>query len=318
MSRPLISVVLCSFNGEKFIGEQIDSILKQAYSNFELIISDDASTDSTAEILRRYATNDKIKLHFQKQNIGPSKNFEFALQQASGEFIACSDQDDVWLPEKIEKLQAAIEDSSLIYSDSELVDENGNRLNKKLSDLRNLYSGHRTTGFIFSNVVWGHALMFNRKILPSILPIPDGIPHDIWIAYKAATITGIKYLDQPLTLYRQHHSTATKTIATKTKSRTNEKLYADFKKQLHWIEVMRDHATPQEKSFYSELHDLYKKKEDGKYVWPLFGFLMKNRKWIFMFTKKKKSSQIVEISKQAKGVNSPSSLRSAFGREESG
>jgi glycosyltransferase involved in cell wall biosynthesis len=302
MSHPLISVVLCCYNGEKFIEEQINSILNQTYSNLEIIISDDASTDSTPEILGRYQSNQKIKLHFHKQNIGPSQNFDFGMRQASGEFIACSDQDDIWLPEKIERLHAAIEDSSLIYSDSELVDENGNRLNKKISDLRNMYSGHRTTGFIFSNVVWGHALMINRKILPSILPIPNGIPHDIWMAYKAATITGIKYLDQPLNLYRQHHSTATKTIATKTKSRTQEKLYTDFKKQLHWIEVMRDHAAVGEKGFYDELYDLFKRKEEGKHVWALFSFLRRNRKKVFMFTKKKWSSQLVETYKQAKGV----------------
>src|SRR5262249_37031414 len=149
---------------------------------------------------------------------------------------------------------------------SELIDENGSKLNKKISDLRNMYSGHRTTGFIFSNVVWGHALMINRKILPSILPIPDEVPHDIWIAYKAATITGVKYLDQPLTLYRQHSETATTTIATKAKSRNSERLYADFIKQLRWIGVMRDHAANGEKDFYTELYDLYKKKEEGKYV----------------------------------------------------
>jgi glycosyltransferase involved in cell wall biosynthesis len=302
MSHPLISVVLCSFNGEKFIKEQVDSILNQTYTNLELIISDDASTDSTLEILRRYQLNQKVKLHFQKQNIGPTKNFDYAIRRASGEFIACSDQDDIWLPEKIERLHAAIEDSSLIYSDSELVDEKGTKLNKKLSDLRNMYSGHRTTGFIFSNVVWGHALMFNRKILPSVLPIPDGIPHDIWIAYKAATVTGIKYLDQPLTLYRQHQSTATRTIATKSKSRTQEKLWADFKKQLHWIEVMRDHAAEGEKEFYHKLFELYTRKESGKYVRSLFSFLMKNRERIFMFTKKTAVSQVIEIWKQAKGI----------------
>jgi glycosyltransferase involved in cell wall biosynthesis len=305
MSHPLISVVLCSYNGEKFIEEQIDSVVNQTYSNLELIISDDASTDSTPAILRRYESNSKVKLHFQNENIGPTNNFEFAIRQASGEYIACSDQDDIWLPEKIERLHAAIEDSSLIYSDSELVDENGNKLNKKISDLRNMYSGHRTTGFIFSNVVWGHALMITRKILPSILPIPIGIPHDIWMAYKAATITGVKYLDQPLTLYRQHPTTATTTIATKTISRSNEKLYIDFKKQLHWIELMRDNASEGEKQFYTELSDLYKKKEQGKYVGSLFSFLMKNRKWIFMFTKKNSSSQLVEIWKQARGVKMP-------------
>jgi glycosyltransferase involved in cell wall biosynthesis len=304
MNRPLISIVLCSYNGERFIKEQIDSILSQTYSNIEIIISDDASTDATPQILQEYKTHQKIKLFFQSQNLGSPKNFEFTLKQTIGEFIAYSDQDDIWLPQKIEKLYKGIEDKSLIYSDSELVDESGNKLNKKISDLRDMYSGHQTKGFIFSNAVWGHALMINSKILPAVLPTPEGIPHDIWTAFIATTITGIKYLDQPLTLYRQHASTATKTIAEKAKKRKMSKRFADFEKQLYWIGVMRDHERPEQKKFYSELYDLYDKKRNGKYVWPLFSFLMKHRQELFMYTKKKWSSQIVEIFKQAKGAKS--------------
>jgi glycosyltransferase involved in cell wall biosynthesis len=304
MSHPLISVVLCSCNGERFIKKQVDSILNQVYSNIEIIISDDASTDATQQILQQYKTNQKIKLFLQSKNIGPTKNFEFALRQTTGDFIAFSDQDDIWVPQKIEKLYSAIGDGSLIYSDSELIDEDGNSLHKKISDLRNMYSGHKTTGFIFSNVVWGHALMINSKILPSVLPIPAGIPHDIWTAFIATTITGIKYLDQPLTLYRQHPLTATKTIAEKTTSREMSKRLADFEKQLNWIRVMRDYERPEQKEFYDELYKLYETKRNGKYSWPLFSFLMKHREKLFMFTKKKWSSQVVEIFKQAKGVKS--------------
>jgi len=302
MSHPLISIVLCSYNGERFIKEQIDSILDQTYSNIEVIISDDASTDATPRDLQEYKSNQKIRLFFQSGNLGSAKNFEFAIKQATGAFIAFADQDDIWLPEKIEKLYKAIEARSLIYSDSELIDESGKKLNKKLSDLRNMYSGHQTKGFIFSNVVWGHALMINSKILPSVLPIPEDIPHDIWTAFIATAITGIKYLDQPLTLYRQHASTATKTIAEKASSRKMSKRFADFEKQLHWIGVMRDHERPEQKNFYEELYGLYERKQRGKYVWSLFSFLMNHRKELFMFTKKKGSSEFIEIFKQAKGV----------------
>lgn len=303
MSHPLISIVLCCYNGDQFIKEQIDSILGQTYPELEVIISDDASTDGTKHILEQYRYDPGVNLFFQAQNLGSIKNFEFAIQQSRGEFIAFSDQDDVWLPHKIEKLYAAIEDKSLIYSDSELIDEEGKTLDKKISDLRNMYSGHRTTGFIFSNVVWGHALMINREILPSILPIPPGIPHDIWIAFKAATITGIKYLREPLTLYRQHPTTATKTIAVKAKARSRPKRYADFEKQLNWIRVMRDNERDEQKEFYTELYSLYQRKADGKFVWPLFYFLLRHRKELFMFSRKKTSSQVVEIFKQAKGVS---------------
>jgi glycosyltransferase involved in cell wall biosynthesis len=302
MSHPLISIVLCSYNGERFIKEQIDSILHQTYSHIELIISDDASTDSTARILNQYKSNDKVKLFFQQENIGPSKNFEFALKQAKGAFIAFSDQDDIWLPQKIEKLYFAIGDSALIYSDSELVDEEGARLNIKISNLRNMYSGHQSFGFIFSNVVWGHAIMINSRILPSVIPIPGNIPHDIWTAFVATTITGIKYLDEPLTLYRQHATTATKTIAVKSRRRKMSKRFLDFEKQLHWIELMRDHERPEAEEFYEELSELYGSKRNGKFSWALFLFLMRHRRKLFMFAKKSWTSQVVEIFKRAKAV----------------
>jgi glycosyltransferase involved in cell wall biosynthesis len=302
MSHPLISIVLCTYNGERFIKEQVDSILNQTYSNIELVISDDASTDGTPRILNEYKADQKVKLFFQQENTGATKNFEFAIRKTNGAFIAFSDQDDIWLPQKIERLYGAIADGSLIYSDSELIEEQGKRLHKKISDLRNMYSGHETAGFVFSNVVWGHALMINSKILPSILSIPDGIPHDIWTAFVATTITGIKYLDEPLTLYRQHAAAATKTVAVKTAARTREKLYADFEKQLHWIKIMGAHEREERKRFFITLHDLYEKKKSGKYVWPLFSFLMKHRQKLFMFTKKKWHSQVIEIMKQAKGV----------------
>src|SRR4029079_11886064 len=106
-------------------------------------------------------------------------------------------------------------------------------------------------------------------------------------------LTGIKYLNEPLTLYRQHESTVTKTIAVKTSSRSKEKLWADFEKQLHWIGVMRDHERPAQKEFYERLYELYNKKRNGSYQWPLFFFLPKNRKWFFMFTKKNLTSQLV-------------------------
>src|SRR5437773_10945714 len=137
MSRPLISIVLCSYNGERFIKEQVDSILSQTYSNIELIISDDASTDGTPNILNGFKENQNVKLFFQPENIGSAKNFEFATRNATGAFIAFSDQDDIWLPQKLEKLYLAIADGSLVYCDSELIAEDGKRLNKKISDLRN-------------------------------------------------------------------------------------------------------------------------------------------------------------------------------------
>lgn len=301
MSLPLISMVLCTYNGEKFIEEQINSLLKQTYSNIEIIISDDASADNTAAILNKYKTNSVIKVFLQQTNLGSIKNFEFAIRQTRGEFITFSDQDDIWLPDKIQTMYDAIGGSYLIYSDSELIDETGNSLHTKLSQLRRMYTGNQTTGFVFSNVVWGHAMLIDRKLVEHVIPIPKDIAHDIWMGFKATTITGIRYLDIPLTKYRQHQATFTKTIAVKARPRSREKRYRDFEKELQWIGIMRDHEREDYKALYSQLYNLYSQKSMGRYVWRLFFFLLWHRKDLFMFTRKKWISHIVEIFKQARG-----------------
>ena len=303
MTDPLISIVLCCYNGQRFIKQQIDSLLNQTYPNIEIIISDDASTDGTVSILEEFKNEQRIQLFFQATNLGSSKNFEFAVEKTQGEFIAFSDQDDIWLPNKVQELYSAIGNSYLVYCDSELINEQGEKLNRKISDLKRMYTGNETAGFILFNVVWGHAMMIRRALLPFILPIPPGIAHDIWIAFKAATISGIKYLDAPLTLYRQHESTATKTVAIRAKSRNMSQRYADFEKQLHWIEVIYNHERDSHKDFYNRLFTLYQRKKYERWVWQLFFFLMNHRKEMFMFTKKKWASQVVEIFKQSKGVS---------------
>src|SRR5687767_14186749 len=128
MEKPLVSVVLCTWNGDRFLKEQVDSILSQTYENFELVISDDASTDGTKEILKAYEAHPKTKIFYQENNIGLIKNFAFATEKSKGNFIAYSDQDDVWLKNKLEKLVSSIGDSALVYSDSLLTDENGKSL----------------------------------------------------------------------------------------------------------------------------------------------------------------------------------------------
>lgn len=301
MSYPLISFVLCTYDGENFLQEQIDSLLKQTYPAIEIIISDDASTDATVSILLKYKTHSAIKLFFQKINLGPVKNFEFAIQQTSGKFIAFSDQDDIWLPGKIKRMYTMIGESYLIYSDSKLINEKGVSLYKNLSDLRQMYSGDKTMGFVFSNVVWGHAMLVNRQLLSFVVPIPLNIPHDIWMAFRAATLTGIKYLDEPLTKYRQHAATVTKTIAVKAKRGSGKKRYADFKKQLYWIGIMRDYERPAMKPFYAGFYDLYAKKASGRFSWKLFFFMLRNRRNLFIFTRKKWISQVIELLKQARG-----------------
>jgi Glycosyltransferases involved in cell wall biogenesis len=137
MDQPLVSIALCTYNGEKFLRKQIDSLLAQTYPHIEVIVCDDASSDGTAGILNSYTDPGMIK-YFNPENIGYIRNFEQAIRHCTGQYIAICDQDDVWKENKIERMLNSIDDAWLLFSDSELIDEQGLQLGKKLSDLRNL------------------------------------------------------------------------------------------------------------------------------------------------------------------------------------
>ncbi len=299
---PLISIIIGTYNGEKFLEPQLNSILNQSYPNLEIIISDDASTDSTPSILKKYETHQSITIFYQKQNLGYTKNFEFALKHTKGDCIAFSDQDDIWLPEKVETLFSAIEPCLLVYSDSLLIDDNGSSLNRNLSDIRKMYSGSDSRGFVFDNVVSGHSMMIKKELIQYALPLPNDFFHDAWLGLKAAILKGIVYVDEPLTLYRQHQHTVTKTITNKSnESRSLNKRYNDFEKQLQWIKLIYDNERPERKLFYNQLYKLWDNKRKGSFVWTLFFFLLKNEKNLFKFSKKNYVSKLNEIRKLARG-----------------
>src|SRR4051812_29514296 len=121
MEFPLVSIIVCTYNGEQFLEEQLQSVVNQTYPNIEITISDDKSTDQTAAILKKYEEKNNIQVRYNEMNIGFLKNFELAVGMASGNYIAFCDQDDIWLPNKIERLLGAISDHSLVYSNSLLI-----------------------------------------------------------------------------------------------------------------------------------------------------------------------------------------------------
>jgi len=301
MQKPLISIVMCTYNGAAYVEEQIASLLAQTYRPLEIIISDDASVDGTPDILRRYETNPIIRIFYQKENIGLTKNFAFASEQAQGEYIAYADQDDIWMENKIERLYQSIGAYMLVYSDSELVDEKGQSLQKRLSDIRNMYTGDDSRGYIWYSVVWGHGMLIKRSLLLQSLPIPDEIHHDIWLAFKALTLGGILYLDEVLTKYRQHMASTSKTLPQKQPARKEAQRYIDYEKKRHWITLMEQHERPEFKPFYQQLLKLYSQKGEGQYVWPLVFFMLRYRNELFRFAKKSYASQLVEILKQGRG-----------------
>lgn len=296
----LVSIVLCTYNGELYLKEQIDSILAQDYSNFELLISDDASTDNTRDILKAYESDKRVQVFYQEKNLGLTRNFSFAVHKAKGDLIAFSDQDDIWLPHKIATLVKAIGDSPLVYSDSLLVNEKGESMNKKLSELKNMYSGTDSRCYILYSCVWGHGMLVRKELLQKCDPMPPSVHHDIWIVFQAFMNGGIKYHDEVLTHYRQHATSTSKTLPQKVTPKKDKDRYNAYRAKLDWIKLMHQNERPEYKDWYAELVRLYEAKKKG-YVFGLVIFMMRYRKEIFRLSKKGFASQVVEILKQGRG-----------------
>ena len=204
METPLISIAMATYNGERYIKEQLESILKQSYHNLEIIICDDLSNDSTVKVIEEYQrTDSRIKLFINKSNLGFKKNFEKSILLCNGEYIALSDQDDIWKVNKIEILMSKIDSYDLIHSASSLIDENSNLISPlwiKEDDFK--YSFEK---LVFGNTITGCTILLKKELLKDFSPIPNGEKyHDWWLALLASKNNGIVYEPTPLVQYRQH------------------------------------------------------------------------------------------------------------------
>lgn len=202
---PRVAVVMATYNGEKFIEEQLQSIINQTYPNLEIVITDDCSTDGTYSIVKRYASQyPNITCYLNRRNIGYVKNFEKAIKLATADYIALSDQDDIWHPGKIALMMQHIHDASVVYCDSEFIDADGNTLNKKLSDIKNLQPVNDGLPFMVNNGVFGHAMLMHKYIALQAMPFPKDCVHDWVIAFVASFSNGVKFVNEPAVQYRQH------------------------------------------------------------------------------------------------------------------
>ena len=207
MNKELVSIAMATYNGKKFLKEQLDSIYGQTYENLEVIVTDDCSTDGTLEILDEYSKKFGLKYFANEKNVGPIKNFEKVMSLCNGRYIALADQDDIWFPEKIETLVNNIGSYSLICSDAHLIDQNGNTIAKSFMKHSGIpaRSGKPFNILLYNNFVTGCTTLLKKELLQKALPIPKkDIFHDWWLALVSLKMDGIKYLDIPLIYFRQH------------------------------------------------------------------------------------------------------------------
>jgi glycosyltransferase involved in cell wall biosynthesis len=209
--QPLVSVALITYNGEKYLRQQLDSIFSQTYKPLEVIASDDCSTDGTMLILDNYSQSRGLKVYRNKKNGGYVKNFERTVGLCSGHYIAPSDQDDIWLPYKIERLVEEIGSNSLVYSDAELIDFNGGKIAHSVASYSRLPQCSRNffSKLLFNAAIIGCTALFKKELLKKVLPIPEGEKyHDWWLSIVAAIQQGIAYVPEPLMYYRLHGENA--------------------------------------------------------------------------------------------------------------
>lgn len=206
MPNPLVSIALCTYNGERFLSKQLDSLLAQSYNNIEVLAVDDCSTDNTWDILLEYADKDeRVKPHKNEYNLGHTLNFEKAVGLCKGEYIALSDQDDIWETDKIANLIENVGDAVLIYHNSDFIDEQGRRIgDRSMASNHRMYDGESSLPIILGNNIHGHAMLFAAKLKDYLFPFNKDFSHDWAIAFAAFNLGSVKYLDKILVHYRQH------------------------------------------------------------------------------------------------------------------
>jgi|GEM_PF-770047 len=210
---PLVSIALATYNGATWLGEQMDSLLAQTQTDFEIVVCDDHSTDGTRALLEQYAAKDsRVKLHFFDEQVGSVKNFSRAVSYCCGQYIALCDQDDVWLPNHLSVLLETIGDKHIACADFTLINTKGEPINHlRGSDLmctKHLPDSRQRVAesiIIFINCFSGQSMLITRNFAQLALPVPANVKfHDYWFALCALHMEGIAYSPTIITRYRRH------------------------------------------------------------------------------------------------------------------
>lgn len=206
-----VSVAMTTYNGEKYIKEQIDSILNNLDKDDELIISDDGSKDNTISIIKEYLKKDsRIKFINGPKN-GIKQNFANSIQECKGEYIFLSDQDDIWLDNKVEEVLKTFRDEQciLIVHNTKIIDEKKQPITESFFEYRK--SGKGIFKNIYKNTYIGCCMAFKNTLKDKILPIPNNIEmHDQWIGIIAEMTGKVFFLNKTLLLYRRHDANNSK------------------------------------------------------------------------------------------------------------
>lgn len=210
-NEKLVSIIMATYNGEPYINEQIESILGQTYSCFELIIIDDNSSDGTMNILSNYSSKDhRIRVFKNEVNLGCCDTFVTGIEKAKGKYVALCDQDDVWRTDKLEILVKNVSTHALVYSNCNIIDSDGKVVNNSYKNLNPLIGKDSNTDdfnliTFFNSFILGCSMLIEKSALDKVFPIMDkSHNHDKWIAFRLSEIGTVCYVDDLLFSYRIH------------------------------------------------------------------------------------------------------------------
>ena len=300
MNNETIDILLPTYNGEKYLKEQLDSILNQTYKNIRLIISDDCSKDTTPQILEEYKNKDsRIEVYFQKENMGVVKGIEFLLKKVGSNYYMLADQDDVWLPIKVEKSIETLknENADLVFGDLEVVDENLKTIYPSFGDFMLLnkkihkYIKSYKMNYLY-NCVTGCTILSKKEFIEKILPIPKTskyLIHDHWISLITSLNGKLVYMPEKYIKYRQHgnNQIGTEKISHGFKELEQvRELFINVKLGVFGTYVKHKEIFPeklqkQNEKAYKYFQDIQKKKNFNFKGWKIFHQLYKTENGLY-------------------------------------
>lgn len=294
INQPLISILLCTYNGAEFLQEQLDSIDAQTYKNLEVICSDNGSIDGSYHILERWCKVDSHKQLTKQESPGLNKNFYNALQFATGEFIMFCDQDDVWLPSKVEKLVTFIlnnKQTSMCYALSQQFNGNTPTQIAVMKPAPRL-EGRNFKKTLLNSFTLGHNMIISRQFLKKI-PIPETevVAYDWWITVGAMCLGEIKCNEEVLTFWRQHPHNTTKVL--------NEPFFYQSRQEYLKTFLQLSLIPTDTKKWISEAIQHFERLNHKKFSTQLFLFLMKYADQLFFYKLKKGPQKWISFGKLA-------------------
>jgi glycosyltransferase involved in cell wall biosynthesis len=288
----LVSVVLCTYNGEAYLKEQLNTLLRQTYTALEIVIIDDGSTDNTCSIIEKMAKQDaRISYSKNLHQLGYNKNYEKALKLVKGSYIAIADQDDIWQLNKIEILLGHLNNShaAMVYCHSEDFVQSLPTLKQPCfySGRIQYFEGTDSRKLFLRNSVSGHCMLFRKEILPPALPFDKGVFYDLWLAVVACANGGVQFCPETLVFRRRHARNASLLFLSAQQQGLNP--YQFLVPIIH--KAITAPNLPLEAKIYGHrLSQLLSFSRRGVVNWRLLIFIIQHRRIVFYYKPKKASS----------------------------